>query len=292
MRVLRKSEGEPKIMKNEFSPDDIQAFTPSEKVGLLACINPDGLPHIALITSMQASGPKELIAGEFVTGVSKKYIQQNHNISFLIMSFDRNLWRGRAIWTHLEKSGLEYELMNQIPMFRYNTYFGINTVHYFDLLEVSEKAPLPMNGIIFAAVKSMLAKGGLKTGKKQRILKPFLEKMFNQLDGLKFISYVGADGFPTITPIIQCQAADSTRLVFSTGVFSDELEKIPTGAQVAVYCMNLGIESVLTRGVFNGFKRVRGIRLGSVDINWAYNSMPPANSQIYPEIPLKAVTEY
>lgn len=148
-------------MKQEFSSEDIKDFTPSEKVGLLACVNPEGLPHVALITSMQANGPKELIAGEFVTGLSKKFIQQNHKAAFLIMSFDKNLWRGRAVWTHLKKSGPEYELMNRIPMFRYNTYFGINTVHYFDLLEVSEKAPLPMNGIIFAAVKTMLAKGGI-----------------------------------------------------------------------------------------------------------------------------------
>ena len=65
-------------MKQEFSSEDMKDFTPSEKVGLLACVNPEGLPHVALITSMQAKGPKELIAGEFVTGVSKKYIQQNH----------------------------------------------------------------------------------------------------------------------------------------------------------------------------------------------------------------------
>jgi hypothetical protein len=279
-------------MNKEFTPEDIKAFTPSEKVGLLACANPEGLPHIALITSMQANGPRQLIAGEFVSGLSKKFIQQNHRISFLIMSFERNLWRGKALWTHLEKSGPEYELMNRIPMFRYNTYFGINTVHYFDLLEVSEKAPLPMNGIIFAAVKTMLAKGGMKTGKQERILQPFLEKMFNQLDGLKFISHIAEDGFPTLTPIIQCQAADSTRLAFSTNVFSDELVKIPTGAQVAIYCMNLGIEDVLTRGIFNGYKRVRGVKMGSVDINWVYNSMPPANSQIYPEIPLQTVTEF
>lgn len=116
--------------------------------------------------------------------------------------------------------------------------------------------------------------------------------MFNQLDGLKFISYVKEDGFPTLTPIIQCQAADSTRLAFSTGIFNDELEQIPSGAPVAVYCMNLGIESVLTRGIFTGFRRVRGIKMGSVDINWVYNAMPPANSQIYPEIPLKAITNF
>jgi hypothetical protein len=279
-------------MNKEFTPEDIKAFTPSEKVGLLACVNPEGLPHIALITSMQANGPRELIAGEFVSGLSKKFIQQNHRISFLIMSFERNLWRGKALWTHLEKSGPEYELMNRIPMFRYNTYFGINTVHYFDLLEISEKAPLPMNGIIFTAVKTMLAKGGMKTGKQERILQPFLEKMFNQLDGLKFISYIAEDGFPTLTPIIQCQAADSNRLAFSTSVFSDELQKIPTGSQVAIYCMNLGIEDVLIRGIFNGYKRERGVKMGSVDINWVYNSMPPANSQIYPEIPLQTVTQF
>lgn len=279
-------------IKHEFSPEDIQAFTPSEKVGLVASVNFEGLPHITLITSMQARGPRELLLGEFVTGASKKFIRVNHKIGFLIMTFSRHLWRGKAVWTHAETSGPEYERMNLIPMFRYNTYFGISTVHYCDLVETSEKTPLPMNSIILAAIKTRLAKSRLKTGKPKRILKPFIEAMFNQLNSLKFLAYIREDGFPTIIPIIQCQAADSHRLAFAAGAYDDELRLIPTGSQVAVFCMNFGIEDVLIRGVYNGLKKSLGMTLGTVDIDWVYNSMPPAVGQVYPEIPIQPVTEF
>ena len=279
-------------IKREFSQDDIEAFKPSEKVGLLASTNFEGLPHVSMITSMQAQDANTLLVGEFVTGASKKFIRKNHNVGFLFMTFSRHMWRGKATWTHAEKSGPEYELMNLIPMFRYNTYFGINTVHYCDLVETSEKAALPMGPIIVEALKTLLAKGMVKTESKQRILKPFVEKMFNGLTSLKFLSYIKDDGYPTLIPIIQCQAADSRRLAFSSGVFQDELKAIPPGTQVAIFCMNFGIEDVLIRGKFNGFKRTCGIDLATVDIDWVYNSMPPAVGQVYPETELKAVVEF
>lgn len=279
-------------MNKHFSPDDIKAFEPSEKVGLMATINYEGHPHVTLITSMQANDPSELIIGEFVTGLSKQFIQKNHNIAFLIMTFERDMWRGKATWTHLAKEGPEYERMNLIPMFRYNTYFGINTVHYFDLLEVSERTPLPMSRIIREALKTLISKGGVKSTQKERILKPFIENMFNSLTSLKFLSYIKEDGYPTIIPIIQCQASDSTRLAFSADVFGDEISAIPAGSSVAVFCMNFGIEDVLIRGTFNGFRRVRGVNLGTVDIEWVYNSMPPALGQVYPAVELKPVAEF
>ena len=35
-----------------------------------------------------------------------------------------------------------------------------------------------------------------------------------------------------------------------------------------------------------------GIQTGIVDIDWVYNSMPPAHGQIYPPVPLIPVTEW
>jgi hypothetical protein len=49
------------------------------------------------------------------------------------------------------------------------------------------------------------------------------------------------------------------------------------------------MEDVLTRGVFTGLEKRRGIILGCFDINWVYNSMPPTPGQIYPASELKAV---
>ena len=278
--------------KTSFSAKEMHAFEPAEKIGLVACVNPAGLPHVSLITSFMAPKPDQLTLGQFCKGLSKQYIQQNPQIAFLIMTMDKKMWRGRARWTHLKNEGPEYERYNEIPMFRYNTYFGINTVHYLDLIETSGSQALPMPKIILSAMLTKLAKAAAATGVKDRILKPFAEDLFNQFDSLKFIAYVGQDGFPVIVPVIQCQAADSRRLAFSPIAFKDELKRIPKETPVAVFGLTMGMEDVLIRGIFRGYKRTIGLTLGTIDIEWVYNSMPPAHGQIYPEVDLTPVREF
>ncbi|MBI5115078.1 pyridoxamine 5'-phosphate oxidase family protein [Candidatus Poribacteria bacterium] len=275
-----------------FSAEEIKAFEPAEKIGLVAGVSPQGLPHISLITSIMAASPAQLTLGEFCKGMSKQYIQRNPKVAFLIMTLDRKIWRGKAKWTHTRKDGPEYEKYNEMPLFRYNAYFGINTVHYLDLVETSDGERLPVPLITRAALITKFAKGAAATGIKERILKPFAEDLFNKLDSLKFIAYVGGDGFPIIAPVIQCQAADSRRLVFSPRAYGEELSEIPKGAHVAVFGLTMGMEDVLVRGTFAGFKRYRFFRMGAVDIDWVYNSMPPCHGQIYPEVELKPVEEF
>jgi hypothetical protein len=278
--------------KKYFSGQEMRAFEPAEKIGLVACVNPDGLPHISLITSIMAPKPVQLTLGQFCQGLSKQYIQKNPNIAFLIMTMDKKMWRGRARWTHLKHEGPEYERYNEIPMFRYNTYFGINTVHYLDLIDTSECEDLPMPKIILSAMLTKLAKPAADSGINSRILKPFAEDLFNQIDSLKFIAYIGPDEFPVIVPVIQCQAADSRRLAFSSIAFKDELSHITPGTPIAVFGLTMGMENVLVRGRFQGYRRKRGIKLGTLDIEWVYNSMPPAHGQIYPEVKLETILEF
>jgi len=278
--------------KTSFSAQEMKAFEPAEKIGLVACVNPDGLPHISLITSIMAPRPDQITLGQFCMGLSKQYIQQNPNVAFLIMTLDKKMWRGRARWTHLKKEGPEYERYNEIPMFRYNTYFGINTVHYLDLIETTARQDLPMPKIILSALLTRLAKAGAGSGLEDRILKPFAEDLFNRLDALKFIAYVGQEEFPVIVPVIQCQAADSRRLAFSPLAFKDELMQIPKATPLAVFGLTMGMEDVLVRGTFRGYHRTTGLNLGTIDVEWVYNSMPPAHGQIYPEVELKPVRDF
>ena len=278
--------------KSSFNEQEMKAFEPAEKIGIVVSINPEGLPHISLITSIMASRPDQLTLGQFCEGLSKQYIQKNPHISFLIMTMDKKMWRGRAKWIHLKKEGPEYERYNQIPMFRYNTYFGINTVHYLDLIRTSGSEDLPMPKIVLSSLLTKLAKRSAATGDEDRILKPFAEDLFNQLDSLKFIAYVGEDGFPEIVPLIQCQAADSRRLAFSPIAFKQELIHLPKNTPVAVFCLTMKMEDVLVRGTFRGYTRTMGLKLGTIDIEWVYNSMPPAHGQIYPEVELKPITDF
>jgi len=118
------------------------------------------------------------------------------------------------------------------------------------------------------------------------------KNMFNNPSALKFIAWVKPDGYPALVPVLQCQAADSTRLAFSTAAFGSELAKIPPGAEAAVFALTMKMGDVLTRGTFNGFTRHQGVKLGTIDINWVYNAMPPVHGQIYPEEELEAVEDF
>ena len=68
--------------------------------------------------------------------------------------------------------------------------------------------------------------------------------------------------------------------------------QIPRATPVAVFGLTMGMEDVLIRGTFRGYLRTMGLILGTVDIEWVYNSMPPAHGQIYPEVELKPVGEF
>jgi len=278
--------------KHHFAKEAMQAFEPAEKIGLVGCVNPDGQVHLTLITSIMAPGPGQLTLGQFCMGLSKWYMQMNPHVGFLVMTMDRRLWRGKARWTHKRTEGPEYEVYNEIPMFRYNTYFGINTVHYLDLVETYGKEKLPMGKIVPAAVATRIARGKAAPREKERILKPFAQNLFDKLDSLKFISYLGGDGFPVIIPAIQCQTAGSRRIVFSARPYADELGVIEKGAAVTVLGLNLKMQSVLVRGTFQGFRKIRLTTLGILDIDWVYNSMPPSHGQIYPEVKLEPVTAF
>jgi len=109
---------------------------------------------------------------------------------------------------------------------------------------------------------------------------------------LKFVSYVGADGYPVVIPAIQAQAAGAGQILFSMGAYKHDLEAIPPGATVAVFGMSLNMEDVLMRGKFQGIRRVGGVRCGRVAVNWVYNPMPPTPQQIYPPIAVKPVTAF
>ena len=283
---------EPMGSLTTFSEDDIRRTQPALKIGLLASVTPDGLPHVTMLSTLMACAPAQLSFGQFTEGLSKKHLQANPRAGFMIMGLDRALWRGTATWTSTARHGAEYEYYNNVPMFRYNAYFGVHTVYYLDLVRHTGRHPLPMNRIILAAVQTMLARGlGRKPG-GTHVFNPWTRGFLNKLDNLKFLSYVGEDGYPVIIPAIQIQCLDAGHLVFSASVYSEELLRIPAGASLAAFGLALTMEDVLTRGTFLGFRRMAGVRVGVLQVDWVYNPMPPVPGQVYPAQPLAAVREF
>ena len=270
----------------------MSAFEESAKIGLLATADSQGLPHVSLITSLQLKNSRQLMFGQFSEGLSKTHVKGNPHTGFLVMSRERVLWRGKARWTGEATSGEDYEMYNRKPMFRYNSYFGIHTVHYLDLVEKEGKKPIPTAGVAIGSLVTLLARRFAETRPPEPILKPWAEDLFTGLGTLKFLSYVGGDGYPAIVPVVPCQAAGSGRLIFAPTVHRADLAAVPLGATVAVFGLNLQMESVLVRGRFAGYRRYLGLKAGAIDIDWVYNSMPPMQGPIYPDRPVVPVTDH
>lgn len=265
-----------------LTDEAIRAFAPDAKIGLVATVGPAGLPHVSLITSLSAKDSRRLMFGQFSEGLSKRHVRTNPRVGFLVMTPSRDLWRGKARWTGATTSGEDYAAFNDRPMFRYNSYFGIHTVHYLDVVVAGAKEKLTGTPLIAGSILTNLVHVFAHAGGGERILTPWAEAHLSHLSTLKFLSYVGSDGYPVVVPAVPGRAAGSRRLLFAPILYRRELAALQPGTTLAVFALNLRMESVLLRGVFAGYRRAGGMRVGVVDVDWVYNSMPPKQGQIFP----------
>jgi hypothetical protein len=290
-------------MKTSFDSLDIDGFITDTKIGLLATLNNKQLPHITLITTLQANTYNTLIWGAFTDGLSKKHVHNNPNTGFLVLTQERWMWRGKARWTHARHEGEEFEMMNEKPLFRYNSYFGIHTVHYMDLIETYGRESLPMGQIVPAIVLGKILKQFMKYPNPRPVLNSWIMDLVDRIDTVKCLAYMDDAGYPRLIPLLQCQTIDSQRIVFSTLAYNRELSEIPADQPVAIFALNMKMENILLRGnlraiqPFSSLPRAvsavnAALSIGIIDISWVYNSMPPKQGQIYPPIPIRAVQEF
>ena len=219
-------------------------------------------------------------------------------VSFFILSaHTKKIWTGKILWKKKQSQGAELEMYKEKPLQRYNSYFPIHIVHYFDLVETTEALGLPIFKMIRSTLMTLMARPGAKRKLKKikptpPILKPYGERLFSSPFTMKFLSFMAGDGFPCLIPFVQCLTIDSGSIIFYAKSLGDNQQQIEENMEIAVFCLKTTLESVLVRGKFTGFKSIYGIKVGVIDIDWVYNSMPPNSDQIYPEKALTPVTSF
>lgn len=264
-------------MNDRIKPEDMKKFETSYKLGIVATVEKNGDPHISLLSTLMAKNACEMMFGKFIVGESKENVQENPKVGFLIMSLDKAFWTGRMNYTHMLQNGQDYEMYNRQPLYRYNSYFGIDSVYYFDLVGISDERKLNMAGVVANALLVFLTRGKYADSAHAKAMKPWAFELMRKLDTLAFLSYVDKDGYPVVLPCIQLQAADESTLVLRKAPYKSELSAIPDGTRVAVFGANLKFESVLLKGKFSGFKG----GTATVAVDRVYNSMPPKHGYIF-----------
>ena len=242
------------------------------KIGVLATEDENGYPHLSFISSIQALGDQALTFGQFSAGLSKRFIMDRPRVGFLALSADKRYLTGNATYTHSANTGKEFDLYNNKPLFRYNSYMGFYRIFYLNLDRISTMKPLPMVSIGIGAILSRIK--ALFVGKSEKKALPLVgQRLFAQLDSLKFLCYFEETGNAVLLPIVQATSAGSDRIAFSGLPYGKTLSRIPDGAKAAILCLNLSMESVLVKGRYHK---------GLLEIEQVYNSMPPKMEYVYP----------
>jgi len=242
------------------------------KVGVLATEDESGYPHLSFISSIQALGDRALTFGQFSAGLSKRFIMDRPRVGFLVLSADRRYLSGNATYTHSANTGREFDLYNNKPLFRYNSYMGFYRVFYLNLDRIGPLRPLPMGAIALGAVLSRVK--ALFVRKCEKNALPLVgQRLFAELDSLKFLCYYEKTGEAVLLPVVQATSAGSDRIALSGLPFGKALSRIPDGAKASILCLNLRMESVLVKGRY---------KKGVLEIERVYNSMPPKMEYVYP----------
>lgn len=250
----------------------IEMMDCDSKVGVLATQDESGYPHLSFISSIQALDESALTFGQFSAGLSKRFIVDRPRVGFLVLSADKRYLSGIAVYTHSANTGKEYDLYNNKPLFRYNSYMGFYRIFYLNLEKITPIRPLPMGAIVLGAILSRVKALFVKKSEKKAL--PLVgQQLFSQLDSLKFLCYYDEEGTAQLFPVVQATSAGSDRIALCGIPFGNELKKIPNGAKVSILCLNLKMESVLVKGRY-----AKGI----LEIERVYNSMPPKMEYVYP----------
>ena len=256
------------------------------KVALVGTKDDDGCPHLTFLASLQGLGEDKLTFGQFCVGLSKEYLLRRPDCAFLALTSDMCWLRGRARYTHTAKTGPEFDMYNNKPLFRYNAYFGVNTVWYLDLLDISGVQKLPMLKIASGALLSRIAAPFAAQNEKSA-LTLFGKALFAGIGNPKFLCYEAEEGL-SIVPVVQAAPAGTDRVMIFGRPYGEELKALVPGAKVCVMALNLDMQSVLVKGTYTG---KQGAHV--VEIERVYNSMPPAAGYIYPRAGgPEAITEF
>lgn len=242
------------------------------KVGVLATEDENGYPHLSFISSIQALDAHALTFGQFSAGLSKRFIMDRPRVGFLALSADKRYLVGNATYTHSANTGKEFDLYNNKPLFRYNSYMGFYRIFYLNLDRVSAVKPLPMGAIVLGAILSRIRALFVKKSEKNAL--PCVgQQLFSQLDSLKFLCYYDNTDHAVLIPVVQAASAGSDRITLSGIPYGKALRLIPENAKAAILCLNLKMESVLVKGRYAN---------GILEIEQVYNSMPPKMEYVYP----------
>ncbi|WP_457559092.1 hypothetical protein [Candidatus Harpocratesius sp.] len=268
-------------------------FTHTEIMAkFVASIDTNGYPHLSFITSNKAISPNIVKWGEFTKGMSKTNVLTNPKQGFLYMTAEMpfRFLQIKADLDYISNEGEDAVDFNQMSLFRYNTYMRIYKVYFNKVKSARKCRKISLWGIIKGILSNLNPfryRG--KTGTTEMRVGAVGKRLFSGLIFPKFISYIDNDGYPVIIPCFQARIVENKRIIIPFSQFSNDLHQIPAGAKVSMFAMDFETVTQMIKGTYLGVQK----KMGIVDIEVVYNSMPPKVGEIYPnKAKMGKITEF
>lgn len=275
-------------MRTTLNQEEIAKFAAEIKYSFIGVMDDEGYPHVNLIGSLEAKNDHELMFGKTYYGKIKNLMQEKKKCAFILASLTREYWRGRLNYTGRTASGDDMLYYNEKPKNRYNAYYPVNEVYYFDLLDV-DYGPLAFPTYIAAAQKAGAVAAGFVNINGETPIFGQGQEIIQRQDCIKFLAYEGPDGYPRFIPLIHALPIGPNRFIFAEDPHPADIQAIPAGAKVTIHCISMfTMEAVQYRGIYQGLQD----GIGVVDVKVAYNPMIPRPGIIYPSKPYARITEF
>lgn len=275
-------------MRTTLNQEEIAKFAQEVKYALIAVMEDEGYPHVNLFSSLEAKSDHELMFGKTYYGQSKVLMQEKKKCAFILASLTKEYWRGRLDFTGSAANGDDMQYYNEKPKNRYNAYYPVNEIFYFNLLDV-DHGPIDFATYIGAAHKAAAVAANYVGQSGETPLVPLTLEIVQRQDCIKFLAYEGEDGYPRFIPMLHAIPVGPDRFIFAGEPHGEDIGAIPQGAKVTLHCISMfTMEAIQFRGLFQGLQD----GIGVLDIKQVVNPMPSRPGIIYPRKKFAPVTEF
>ncbi|MCX5905910.1 MAG: pyridoxamine 5'-phosphate oxidase family protein [Deltaproteobacteria bacterium] len=128
----------------------LEKFNDPRAVKFLASVDEAGKPNVVYIGSLRAVDEETLIYADSAGVKTKKNLQPGNPVAVNVLLLEKvTSYQVKGIFVGFETSGPYFEMLSELPEFKYNTYFGVRAAGVIRVDEVyAASSPLPGRRIV------------------------------------------------------------------------------------------------------------------------------------------------
>jgi len=267
------------VAEANLSPAIVEALAGERTPKFLATLNPEGVPNVVPIISLEAVDESTIIFGEFMMWKTRRNLEANPRVCVAVMTASQG-WVIKGDFQEFQRSGPHFDRIMASDTFRYNAYAGIRNAGVIRVGSVVRAFGISRLTVLLDMARARWFARRARRRSVDGVTVPIqVRQKFARLQAAKFLAYLDSDGYPDIVPVLSLIPADEQIFVFSAGPAAPALAALSPGAKVAASVLTFEPLAYQIKGEFLGAERSLGRLAGVVAVQEVYSASPPLPGQ-------------